>query len=137
MSPIDLLGWSGSILVVLSLTQSSLRRLRLINLAASLIHLAFNLILGIVPMIALNVALASINSYFLLAKNPVPKPEVGATTEHPVGRWRAPWALLRRVAVVLRAPWPKLPAPATPSQQTDAGWRYATQYFVREDPSWT
>jgi len=67
MSPVELLGWSGSVLVVLSLTQSNLRRLRRVNLAASLLHLAFNLILGIMPMIALNLVLTGINSYYLLA----------------------------------------------------------------------
>jgi hypothetical protein len=66
MSPVELLGWSGSVLVVLSLTQSNLRRLRRVNLAASLLHLAFNLILGIMPMIALNLVLTGINSYYLL-----------------------------------------------------------------------
>lgn len=66
MGLVELLGWSGSVLVVLSLTQSNLSRLRRVNLAASLLHLAFNLILGITPMIALNLVLTGINSYYLL-----------------------------------------------------------------------
>lgn len=66
MSTIDMLGWAGSVLVVASLTQRNLHKLRLINLAASGAHLAFNLLLGIFPMIALNLVLVGINCYYLL-----------------------------------------------------------------------
>jgi hypothetical protein len=69
MSPIDMLGWIGSVLVVVSLTQGNLRRLRTINLAASAIHLAFNLVIGLMPMIALNTVLTGINGYYLIADN--------------------------------------------------------------------
>lgn len=68
MTPIDMLGWTGSALVVLSLTQGNLRRLRTINLAASGIHLAFNLVLGLMPMIALNAVLTGINGYYLMSE---------------------------------------------------------------------
>lgn len=72
MSPIDMLGWTGSVLVVISLTQGNLRRLRKINLAASAIHLAFNLVIGLMPMIALNTVLTGINGYYLIANNRKP-----------------------------------------------------------------
>ena len=65
MRAVDLLGWSGSVLVVLSLTQSNMHRLRLINLAASLLHLTFNLFLGLIPMIALNAVLTGVNCFYL------------------------------------------------------------------------
>ena len=61
------LGWIGSGLLVVSLTQRDLRRLRAINLAASLVLLAFNLTIGLGSMIALNIVLAVVNGYWLIA----------------------------------------------------------------------
>lgn len=63
---IALLGWLGSVLVVASLVQHDIRRLRQVNLAASAALGAFNLALGIVSMIALNAVLAGVNGYHLL-----------------------------------------------------------------------
>ncbi|MDY7103314.1 MAG: hypothetical protein S0880_19190 [Actinomycetota bacterium] len=57
----ELIGWIGSALVVLSLTQRNLRRLRQVNLVASLVLLTFNLIVAIPSMVALNVVLATVN----------------------------------------------------------------------------
>ena len=66
---IEFMGWLGSGLVVASLLQSDVRRLRQINLAASIALGIFNVALGIGSMIALNVVLASVNGYYLLKKH--------------------------------------------------------------------
>lgn len=60
------LGWVGSALVVLSLAQRDVRRLRQVGLASAILLLAFNLIIGIASMVALNVALVAVNAYRLL-----------------------------------------------------------------------
>ena len=85
MIPADILGWTGSVLVVVSLTQSSLWRLRSINLAASIVHLVFNVALGIVPMIALNVVLTGVNAYYLIRQSGIrskPKPRRSSRLHH-------------------------------------------------------
>jgi hypothetical protein len=54
-------GWAGSALVVWSLLQSRILRLRWLNLAGSLVLTGFNAALGVWPMVGLNAALAVIN----------------------------------------------------------------------------
>lgn len=66
---ITAIGWIGSALVIASLTQSNLRRLRQLNLIASILHGAFNIALGIGPAIALNIVLTIINGYHLLPEH--------------------------------------------------------------------
>ena len=65
---IGVIGWLGSGLVVLSLIQQDIRRLRQVNLAASIALGIFNVALGISSMIALNAVLAGVNGYHLLMK---------------------------------------------------------------------
>jgi hypothetical protein len=60
------LGWIGSALVVISLVQTDLRRLRQIGLLSAIVLGAFNLMVAIPSMIALNAVLAVVNSYHLL-----------------------------------------------------------------------
>ncbi len=59
------LGWIGSALIVLALTRSDLRQLHRINLIAALLLMVFNVAMEIPSMIALNVVLATVNSYKL------------------------------------------------------------------------
>jgi hypothetical protein len=66
MPAVELLGWAGSALVVVSLTQRDLRRLRQVNLAAALMLGVFNVIIGLGSMIALNVVLSTVNAYHLI-----------------------------------------------------------------------
>lgn len=63
---VTVLGWLGSFLVVLSLAQRDVRRLRQVSLASAVVLLCFNLVIGIASMVALNVALVLINTYRLL-----------------------------------------------------------------------
>ncbi len=65
MSWLDALGWLGSALLVFSVMQARVLRFRVLNLLACLVLIAFNAALEIWPMVAMNVALAAINVYFL------------------------------------------------------------------------
>ncbi len=65
MTLLNLIGWAGSALVVLSLLQSRLLRLRVLNLAGCLVVLGFNAAIDVWPMVVLNGVLALINSWYL------------------------------------------------------------------------
>ena len=64
MNLVDALGWAGSALLVYSVLQSRMLRLRVLNLAASAALVVFNAIIGVWPMVAMNVALCLINAWF-------------------------------------------------------------------------
>lgn len=66
MSWLDVLGWAGSGLLVFSVMQARILRLRALNLIACVILVIFNGLLEIWSMVAMNVALAAINLYFLV-----------------------------------------------------------------------
>ncbi len=63
---LEIVGWIGSILVVLSLTQARVLRFRILNLTGSVIATAYNAIIGIWPFVAMNGAIAVINIYWLI-----------------------------------------------------------------------
>ena len=63
---LSLLGWAGSALLVFSVMQARVLRFRALNLVACVVLTIFNGLLGIWPMVAMNVALAAINVYFLV-----------------------------------------------------------------------
>ena len=65
MSWVDALGWFGSALLVFSLLQARILRLRVLNTVACLILIVFNAVIGVWPMVAMNVALAGINLFFI------------------------------------------------------------------------
>ncbi|GAA2638084.1 hypothetical protein GCM10010399_84200 [Dactylosporangium fulvum] len=62
---LELVGWAGSALLVWSLLQTRLLRLRVFNLAGSLVLVAYNAVVGVWPMVGLNVTLAGINVWQL------------------------------------------------------------------------
>lgn len=66
MSWLDALGWAGSALLVWSLLQARLLRLRALNLIGSLVLLVFNALIEVWPMVALNAVLAGINIFYLV-----------------------------------------------------------------------
>jgi len=66
MSWLDAIGWIGSALLVWSLLQTRILRLRALNLIGCAVLIGFNWALGVWPMVGLNVTLAGINIYFLL-----------------------------------------------------------------------
>lgn len=60
------IGWIGSALVVISLTQSRILRLRWLNLAGGAVSMIWNAVAGIWPFAAMNLAICIINVYWLL-----------------------------------------------------------------------
>ncbi|WNM24607.1 hypothetical protein RN607_00190 [Demequina capsici] len=61
----EVFGWIGSILIVMSLMQARMLVFRWMNLIGSLIATGYNLIYGIWPYVAMNVAIVVINAYWL------------------------------------------------------------------------
>ena len=62
---IEVVGYLASALVVLSLTMSSVVRLRTISLVGSVAFTAYGLLIASVPIILTNLAIAAINIWFL------------------------------------------------------------------------
>jgi len=65
VSWLELVGWSGTALLVWSLLQTRHLRLRTLNLAGSLVLIVYNTGVRVWPMVGLNVALAAINVWQL------------------------------------------------------------------------
>ncbi|MFQ6172779.1 hypothetical protein ACK8HX_14305 [Oryzobacter sp. R7] len=65
MGWVDALGWFGSALLVFSLLQARILRLRVLNTVACVILVVFNAVLDVWPMVAMNVVLAAINLWFI------------------------------------------------------------------------
>ena len=57
----SIIGWGGSALVVWSLLQTRILRLRLLNLIGCVILVGFNVAVGVWPMVGMNAVLAVIN----------------------------------------------------------------------------
>ncbi|MFF0266021.1 hypothetical protein [Kribbella sp. NPDC004536] len=57
----SVIGWAGSALVVWSLLQTRILRLRVLNLIGCVILVAFNAVVGVWPMVGMNAVLAVIN----------------------------------------------------------------------------
>jgi hypothetical protein len=65
VTTLDIIGWAGSALLVWSLLQNRLLRLRALNLAGCVVLLGFNAAIGVWPMVGLNIVLAAINIWYL------------------------------------------------------------------------
>jgi hypothetical protein len=65
MDVIEIVGWVGSAVLVVSLLQTRVVRLRLVNLVGCLILLGYNWVIEVWPMVGLNVVLALINVVYL------------------------------------------------------------------------
>lgn len=66
---VEAIGWAGSILVVVSLTQSRVLRFRWLNLIGSLLATFYNAWAGIWPFVVMNGAISLINVYWLVRLN--------------------------------------------------------------------
>jgi len=62
---LEILGWTGSALVILSLAQARVLRFRVLNLAGALLATLYNGVLGIWPFAAMNAVIAVIDVYWL------------------------------------------------------------------------
>lgn len=65
VNALDVIGWAGSALLVWSLLQTRLLRLRALNLLGCLVLIGFNWAVGVWPMVGLNIVLAVINIWYL------------------------------------------------------------------------
>lgn len=63
---LEILGWAGSVVLVVSLLQARVVRLRQLNLVASIVLVAYNAMVGVWPMVAVNVAIAVVNVVHLV-----------------------------------------------------------------------
>ena len=62
---LELVGWSGSALLIVSLLQARVLRFRVLNLAACLVLVVYNGLVGVWPMFAMNIVLSLINVWFI------------------------------------------------------------------------
>lgn len=62
---IEVIGWAGSVLLVVSLLQSGMMRLRVLNLIAAVILVGYNAAVETWPMVGMNAAVAIIDIYFI------------------------------------------------------------------------
>ena len=67
MLAVEVLGWVGSALLVYSVLQTRILRLRLFNGVASALLVIFNAAIAVWPMVALNVTLTTINALYRAA----------------------------------------------------------------------
>ncbi|WP_448630933.1 hypothetical protein [Cellulomonas soli] len=63
---LEIVGWTGSLLVIVSLTQARVLRFRVLNLVGSVIATAYNAVVGIWPFAVMNGVIAVINVYWLI-----------------------------------------------------------------------
>ncbi len=61
----EFLGYLASILIAISLTMSSLLKLRLINLSGAIMFVIYGLLIGALPIVLLNSLTTLVNLYFL------------------------------------------------------------------------
>jgi hypothetical protein len=66
MDWLDVVGWAGSALLVFSLLQARVLRFRVLNTVACAVLVFFNAMIGVWPMVAMNVVLAAINLWFIV-----------------------------------------------------------------------
>lgn len=66
MSWLEVAGWVGSVLVVVSLTQARVLRFRVLNLTGALIATAYNAAIGVWPFAFMNAAITLIDVYWLV-----------------------------------------------------------------------
>ena len=66
MTLVDAFGWIGSAILVFSLLQSKMLRLRILNLIAALMLVAYNILVSTWPMVGMNAAVALIDVYYIL-----------------------------------------------------------------------
>jgi hypothetical protein len=62
---LEIIGWVGSALVVVSLMQARVLRFRWLNFAGSVIAAAYNAVVGIWPFAVMNAVIAVIDAYWL------------------------------------------------------------------------
>ena len=64
----EIVGWIGSALVVVSLTQRSIFKLRLIGVGAAASFLVYGILIGAYPLVIVNVVVIGVHLYFLRSR---------------------------------------------------------------------
>lgn len=65
LSPIELVGYAGSLLVLTSLTRTSLLQLRIIGLAGAVTFFVYGMLIAAYPIAIVNLAIVGVHLYFL------------------------------------------------------------------------
>lgn len=65
---LEVFGYIGSFLVVISMMMRSITRLRILNMCGSVISTTYSIIVGAWPIVAMNTAIFSINLYHIIAE---------------------------------------------------------------------
>ena len=63
---LEIFGYIGTALIILSMTMKSMEKLRIFNIAGSIISIIYSVIVVAWPTVVLNVCLATINIYHLI-----------------------------------------------------------------------
>ena len=63
---LELFGYLGSLLIILSMMFTSINKLRIINIIGSIISLTYSIIIDAWPIVILNASLITINMYHLI-----------------------------------------------------------------------
>lgn len=66
MPLLEIVGWFGSAMLVVSLLQTRVMRFRVLNAAASAVLTGYNAVLGVWPMVALNLVLVGVNLWVVI-----------------------------------------------------------------------
>ncbi|EAR11342.1 YgjV family protein [Reinekea blandensis] len=66
MSPLELFGYLGSVLIAISLMMSNIKRLRWINLAGAAVFSAYGFLIGALPVFLLNGWIVVVDIYYLV-----------------------------------------------------------------------
>ena len=68
MELVELIGWFGTIVVLISFLVDDMRTLRILNIFGCLIFVAYGCLLNAVPIMIMNVAVILIHGYRLFKK---------------------------------------------------------------------
>ena len=63
---LEIFGYIGTALIILSMTMRSINKLRILNLSGSIISVIYSVLINAWPTVILNVCLAAINLYHLI-----------------------------------------------------------------------
>ena len=65
---VEIFGYLGTLLVFVSMTMSSLKKLRIFNLSGSVITVIYSVIISAYPIVFLNLGLSFVNLFKLLTE---------------------------------------------------------------------
>lgn len=83
LSPIELVGYAASALIVISLAMRSVVKLRTVSLIGSLVFVTYGVLIGAIPIILSNAIIAVINIVYLGRELQGPKARFGAVPIEP------------------------------------------------------